>query len=470
MFFPNCGRGCDGRDARDRTDGGLAGLFCPRRPECRPMTIHALRARLALAPPALFTAYATTAAFATYFCMYAFRKPFAAGTYEGSVALGALGTVDFKVLFIISQVFGYALSKFIGIKVVSELEHRHRALAILVCIGIAEIALVGFALLPTPYNALALVLNGLPLGMVWGLVFGFLEGRQTSDLLGAGLCASFIVASGFVKTVGLWLIALGVSEYWMPAVTGAVFSLPLLVAVLGLYTLPPPSPLDEEQRTRRKPMDSTERWQFFLSFAPGLIAITLMYAGLTAYRDLRDNYAKELWMALGWQEAPSILTAAELPVAFGSLVLVAALIFIRDNRYAVVAIHLMMALGGALIVGSTFAFQAGVLPPVAWMILVGLGLYLGYVPNNCIMFDRLLAAAKWTGTAGFLIYLVDAFGYLASVAALLYKNFGQPDLQWLEFFVAGSYVTGILCIALSGVSAAYFWRRLEPERVLERRS
>ena len=130
----------------------------------------------------------------------------------------------------------------------------------------------------------------------------------------------------------------------------------------------------------------------------------------------------------------------------------------------------MMAFGGFLIAGSTLAFQAGILPPAAWMILVGLGLYLGYVPNNCIMFDRLLAAARWTGTAGFLIYLVDAFGYLASVGALLYKNFGQPDLQWLEFFIGGSYVTGALCIALSGVSAAYFWRRLAPAPPLDSRA
>ena len=434
------------------------------------MIVNTLRGRLAAAPAPLFTAFATTAAFATYFCMYAYRKPFAAGTYAGSVELGALGMVDYKVLFIIAQVIGYAMSKFIGIKIVSELEHRHRALAILVCIGIAEAALVGFGIIPAPYNALALVLNGLPLGMVWGLVFGFLEGRQTSDLLGAGLCASFIVASGFVKTVGLWLVAAGVPEYWMPAATGALFSAPLLLSVFGLYTLPPPSLEDEEKRTRRKPMDGAERMKFFLAFAPGLAAITVMYAGLTAYRDLRDNYAKELWAALGWEEAPSMLTAAELPVAFGSLALVAALFFIRKNRYAVLAIHGMMAFGGFLIAGSTLAFQAGILPPAAWMILVGLGLYLGYVPNNCIMFDRLLAAARWTGTAGFLIYLVDAFGYLASVGALLYKNFGQPDLQWLEFFIGGSYVTGALCIGLSGVSAAYFWRRLAPAPPLDSRA
>ena len=35
------------------------------------------------APAPVFAAYAIAAAFTTYFCMYAFRKPFAAATFEG---------------------------------------------------------------------------------------------------------------------------------------------------------------------------------------------------------------------------------------------------------------------------------------------------------------------------------------------------------------------------------------------------
>ena len=38
--------------------------------------------------------------------------------------------------------------------------------------------------------------------MVFGLVLGFLEGRQTTELLAAGLCASFILADGIMKSVG----------------------------------------------------------------------------------------------------------------------------------------------------------------------------------------------------------------------------------------------------------------------------
>ena len=61
-------------------------------------------------------------------------------------------------------------------------------------------------------------------------------------------------------------------------------------------------------------------------------------------------------------------------------------------------------------------------------------------------------------TAGFLIYVADASGYVGSVALLLYKNFGQPALSWLDFFTAFSYATAAFCTVCFALSAAYFFR------------
>jgi len=170
--------------------------------------------------------------------MYGFRKPFAAAAWTGDVEV--LGfTLGLKSTLIIAQVLGYCLSKFIGIKVISEMDGRWRNVALLVLIGIAELALVGLALVPDAWRPACLFVNGLPLGMVWGLVFGSLEGRRLSEVLGAGLSASYIVASGFVKTVGLWLMAAGVPMVWMPAVTGLCFSPLLVLSVWMLARLPP---------------------------------------------------------------------------------------------------------------------------------------------------------------------------------------------------------------------------------------
>src|SRR5690606_7215262 len=174
------------------------------------------------------------------------RKPFAAATFEGE----ALG-MELKIALVLSQVIGYALSKFIGIRLVSETPARRRAWTLVALVGFAELALVAFGLLPPVGKVIAIFFNGLPLGAVWGLVFGFLEGRRTTELLGAGLSASYIVASGIVKSVGLALMNAGVPEAWMPAVTGAVFAPLFVLAVLALAKLPPPSRADVAARTQR---------------------------------------------------------------------------------------------------------------------------------------------------------------------------------------------------------------------------
>ncbi len=124
------------------------------------------------------------AAFITYFCMYAFRKPFTVGTYTGHQLWG----LDYKIVLIIAQVLGYTLSKFAGIRIISQMPPGKRIAAILAFIGMAQCALVLFGLIPPPYNFFCLFLNGLPLGLIWGLVFSFVEGRRYTELLGAALC------------------------------------------------------------------------------------------------------------------------------------------------------------------------------------------------------------------------------------------------------------------------------------------
>ena len=163
------------------------------------------------APGAAFTLYAMVAAFLTYFCMYAFRKPFTVATFEGLKLWSS--DVDLKTAIVISQIIGYTVSKYVGIKFCSEITWRRRALALVLLILWAEAALVLFGVLPNEWKLLAIFLNGFPLGMIWGLVVGYLEGRRTSELLLAALSCSFIVSSGAVKDVGKLLMSeFGASE------------------------------------------------------------------------------------------------------------------------------------------------------------------------------------------------------------------------------------------------------------------
>ncbi|HWB78003.1 MAG TPA: DUF5690 family protein [Nannocystaceae bacterium] len=402
-----------------------------------------------------FTAYAIGAAFTAYFCMYAVRKPFAAAAFADQ----EVGGVALKIALVMGQVLGYALSKFLGIKFVSEIRPSRRPLALLVLIGAAELALLLFAIAPPWLQVVAMFCNGLPLGAVWGLVFGFLEGRRTTEILGAGLSTSYIVASGAVKSVGAWMLREGISERWMPFLTGLVFVPAFAIAVWLLARLPRPTVEDEAARVERKPMFGAERVAFLKRFGVGILLLTCVHTLITAYRDFRDNFAAEIWHALSFGDVPAMFTYSEIPVALAVVAGLAAIYRIGDNRRAFFAVHALMATGTGMIALATLAFDLGVLPGPAWMIAIGIGLYLAYVPYGTVLFDRLIAATGAVGTAVFMIYVTDAFGYLGSIVVLVVKNFGHAERSWLEFFRGFSYLCGISCSAAFVASAWYFARR-----------
>jgi len=404
---------------------------------------------------AVFTVYASFAAFAAYSCMYAFRKPFAAARYAGLEFFG----MDYKTILIIAQVFGYMLSKGIGIKVISELTRRRRPLYMVLFIGAAEIALLLFFIVPPPANIVFLFLNGLPLGMIWGLVFSYIEGRKRTDIIALVLCSTFVLASGFVKTVGKAVMNGGVSEFAMPFVTGLIFFAPLLACLWMLESLPPPTDEDRSLRTERIPMSGRERVRFFLAFAPGLVFMLAAYIPLTAFRDFRDNYMADIWQTLGKGGSSAIFTSTEAPVAVGVLVVLALVLLVKDNFRAVVINHLAV-IGGFVTVGAaTLLYEKGLLHPAPWMILVGFGLFLSYIPFNGVLFDRLIAAFAYKSNAGFLIYVADFLGYLASVAVLVYKSIGQKGMTHVTFFIASGYVLSVFGTAVMVLSLIYFTAR-----------
>lgn len=414
--------------------------------------------------------YATGAAFFLYTCVYAFRKAFAVATFEGLEFLG----VSYKVWLILAQVAGYALSKFIGIRIIAELQDKDRVRGILTMVGIAGLSLLLFALTPAPLNIIFLFTNGLPLGLIWGMIFHYLEGRRNTEVLGAGLSVSFIFSAGFVKSVGAYIMQhWGTSDYWMPFLTGIVFLPPLVLFMWLLDQLPPPSPADVAARSARKPMNKQQRKQFVLTFAPGLLLLILAYILLTAFRDFRDNFAAEIWATLGFKDSPEVFTLSEIPISILVLMAMGSIMFIKNNQKALVINHYVILAGMLLIGGCTLLFQQHHISAPVWMVCVGLGLYAGYVPFNSIFFERLIAAFRYTGTVGFVMYLADSFGYLGSVAILLYKEFGFKSVTWLSFFIQSAYSISIGGACLIIGSLMYFqwkhqsWKRAAYKPAIE---
>ena len=413
-------------------------------------------------PGFVFVLHASLAAFGTYFCMYAFRKPFSVATFDGLAFMG----VDYKILLVITQVLGYALSKFVGIKVISELKPNRRLFYLISLIVLAEISLLLFAWVPAPYNIPFMFLNGFPLGMIWGIVFSYIEGRRFTDILGVVLSASFIVSSGVVKSVGLYVMnAWGISEFWMPSVTGALFFIPLLICSYLLQRVPPPTEEDIANRTERIPMTAADRKNLVKKFFFPLLLIVLFYTFLTAFRDFRDNFARELWDSIGYQGDVSVFSTSEIIIAIVVLLIIGAIFYIKDNFKALLTYHALLLLGTLVLAASTVMFQMGILDPFIWMVSTGFGLYICYVPFNCLFFDRFIATFRVKGNSGFLIYIADAFGYVGSVFVLLYKNFGQANVSWLNFFVYGTYAVAFIGICSTIILFIHFAARRKVEQL-----
>jgi hypothetical protein len=403
--------------------------------------------------------WASVAAFSTYFCMYAFRKPFTAGTFDGQTVWG----MDFKIVLVIAQVLGYMLSKFIGIKVIAEMSPKKRPLSILVLIGFSWLALLIFTVAPTEYKPFCLFMNGLPLGLIWGLVFSFLEGRRLTELLGAGLAVSFIVSSGVVKSIAKGLMTTyGYTEFQMPFTVGAIFIIPLMLSVWMLSQIPLPSVSDTILRSERRPMTAADRRDLFKRYSFGIVCLTAFYFILTAFRDFRDNFIVEIWADLGYTDA-SVLTSAELPIALSVLILVASLIFIKNNAIAFWCNHLLILFGGVMVILSNYLYENHFISAYTWMIMVGFGLYLSYILFQSLIFDRMIATFKEVANVGFLMYIADAFGYLGSISALLLKNFGGKNISHLEYFVVGGYVMAAACFVLVLASYYYFFEKYEQQ-------
>ncbi|HEX8022594.1 DUF5690 family protein [Mucilaginibacter sp.] len=414
--------------------------------------IESLRAKVAQWPYALISVLAAVSAFGTYTSMYAFRKAFAAATFTGHEYFH----VDYKVWLVIAQVIGYMSSKFYGIKFIAEVNSKTRARYILVLIGIAWAALLAFAFVPAPWNIAFLFINGFPLGLIWGLVFGYLEGRRSTEFMASVLSISLIFASGFVKTTGRTLISsFHVNEYYMPFLTGAVFALPLLFFVGCMELIPAPTAEDKHLRSERTPMNAAERKQFVIRFLPGIILTLIVYVLLTIMRDVRDNFEVEIWANLGIKDN-SIFTTTDIKISLVVLVAMSLLILVRKNLRAFSIIHLMIISGCVLVGISTIMFTFKMMGPTSWMTCVGLGLYMGYVPYNAIFFERMIASFHYKSNVGFIMYIADSMGYLGSVSVLLVKELGRPSISWGTFFQEGVMTVALVGGICGSLSLIYF--------------
>jgi len=405
---------------------------------------------------ALHPAWSMIAAFGCYFCVYGFRKPFTAGQYVDQYWLG----IHWKSILISSQIAGYMLSKWCGIFFVSSITWEKRARAIILSILVAEFALLGFGLIPRPWNLLFLVLNGLPLGMIFGYIQGYLEGKRNTELYIAALGSSFILADGVSKSVGINILNWGISETWMPFFAGLLYIIPLLFFVWMLTQIPKPSQQEIADRSEREPMCQSDRLQVVKQLWPGILSISLLYLCASLLRGIRSDFAPEIWKYLGFISLPQTYSQTEIWVTLGILGINGSLVLIRSNFNAFFISIFAIALGFALLIFAGF-WGVDHLNPFWLIVITGFGIYLPYLTITTSVFERMIAITRHKANIGFLMYIVDSIGYLGYNVLLLMLGFIAPNINIPELFFDWIKAMGIIGLLICLGSSIYFLKRLK---------
>lgn len=399
-------------------------------------------------PDWIFVMWAGGTALLSYSLVYALRKLFTAAGFDGLEVAG----IDYKIVVSIIQLIGYVCAKLIGIKVISELRRQDRLKFIIGSAALSEASLLAFGLLPVPINIAALLFNGLSLGCMWGVIFSFLEGRRTTDILASIMGVSMALSSGVAKSLGLYALNdLGVSEFWMPALIDA-FAFPLL-CLLGwtMTRFPRPTAADMAARSERVTLDGRQRRELVSRFMPLLVMLFGANLLLTVQRDIKEDF---IVCIIDVSTVSSWAFAYIDSIATIVLLAVFAILSASGNHLRVLCGILLLAAGGMGTIAALGATPA-TLPTDTWLFLQTLCIDIAYLSFQTIFFERFIACFRIMGNVGFFIITIDFVGYLGTLAILLYKELGAPHIDWGTFYDKMSIYIGIACYMAFIGSTAY---------------
>lgn len=404
----------------------------------------------------LLICWAGGAALLSYSLVYALRKPYTAASFEGWDFWG----VDYKVAVTTIQILGYLVAKFFGIKIISELKREKRFRFFVSSAVLAEVALLFFGFLEAPYNALAMFVNGLALGCMWGVIFSFIEGRKITDMLASLLGVSIVFSSGLAKSFGLYVINdLNIDPFWMPALIGGI-ALPLLIFMgYMLKRLPHPTAEDIQLRNERVVLDHKARKALFRKYAP---ILSLLFVGnflLLVLRDIKEDFLVNIldmegqssWM---FAQVDTVVTLIILGI-FGLFV------FFRSNIKALMCLMLLVIAGCLTMTYVSANYEALDWSPITWLFVQSLSLYLAYLTFQTIFFDRFIACFKIQGNVGFFIAIIDFIGYVGTVSLLSIKEFLQIDMEWFALFNKMAFTVGLVGTVIFSVAGYLIYRKYQ---------
>lgn len=398
--------------------------------------------------------------FSLYTFMYAVRRPFSALVYDNMILWGA----NVKIWMVLAQLLGYTLSKFYGIRLLGKIKPEDRGIYLISILTVATLPLFLLQFTHIQSWPFLMLLNGFPLGLVWGIVFSYVEGRKYTELIGAMLACTFVFSSGWVKSFGLYLQQLlELSIEQVPFYTAVTALIAAALVILILEKLPPPNVQDKQLRNDRKPLSPEAQKNFLSEYGPILLPFVMIYGIFTIMRDFRDNFSAEM-LTENAAYSNAIFTNMELKVSLALLCLVPLFSWIKSHQRAL-NITVFSILSGALLsLSATLLFSQSYISIIWLLMLTGGGFYLGYILINISVMDRLIGFSGESGNSGFLIYIADSVGYLFSLIISSFALFNKMEsVKWTTLYISVITIGTILVFLLALAIPYQLQKKKQPQ-------
>lgn len=414
-----------------------------------------------------------------------------------------------KSILVLAFTAGYAIGKVPAFLAVSKLPPWKRLRILLGIVLFSFVTIVCFFKCASIVLQSILVFVGaVPLSSIFGVMTQYLEGRHATDKLNIGLSLVMLLGGGIARSVAAGMHQ-ALNNQWddVPVLVAAVYLPVCLVSLVVLDTTPPPTKTEAELQQERRPLSMRSGLRFFRKFWPGLSLVFLGYAAASAVRNFREYFAADIYQQALHKGHHHILNKTttdhveaweylvlELPAALITSIAIYSISFVQSNRKALFMISAFVTCGGVICMVSTLCYTQGwfgkmpsngtsshsfgpsnhvghdhIVPsPTAgyvWILAIGVGTYLMYLPGGFLMFDRLIAASRVDISAAFLIYASDIFGQFATFGITFLKEFGNSEKVEThhDFFVSTINPISVTMIVSSLLSIVYFSHALHDD-------
>lgn len=194
------------------------------------------------------------------------------------------------------------------------------------------------------------------------------------------------------------------------------------IARICLNRLPQPTEEDIAMKSERATLNGKQRWELFKNFMPFLMMLFVANIAIVVLRDIKKTFSKYhrcfRIFALAFAKIDSVVTLIIL-VVFGLMV------FVKDNLKALSILFRLIIMGMIVMSVVSFGQERFQLPPVVWLFVQSLCLYIAYLTFQTIFFDRFIACFKIHGNVGFFIVTTD-FGIYRDGACACAEGILQP--------------------------------------------